>query len=180
MLSAINNQHQPAFQAKLNIKNFKIPNSNEICEKFENLTRRYANDSLDLTASQISRCDGTFFKDVDFVVNGRDVGFKMFCKEHTPDEIAKSLSKIFIVGKFGESSNKKRDLIFENLNSARLTLFRAQNRPDNNVSRVLVNSTQARVNTLEKQLKANWEKRNEVIDKILGKDPINDIFYADN
>ena len=187
MLSAINNQHQPAFQAKLNIKKFKIPNSNEICEKFENLTRRYANDSLDLTASQISRCDGTFFKDVDFVVNGRDVGFiatlrefKMFCKKHTPDEIAKSLSKIFKVGKFGESSNKKRDLIFENLNSARLTLFRAQNRPDNNVSRVLVNSSQARVNTLEKQLKANREKRNEVIDKILGKDPINDISYADN
>lgn len=104
----------------------------------------------------------------------------MFCKKHTPDEIAKSLSKIFKVGKFGESSNKKRDLIFENLNSARLTLFRAQNRPDNNVSRVLVNSSQARVNTLEKQLKANREKRNEVIDKILSKDPINDIFYADN
>lgn len=187
MLSAINNQHQPAFQAKLNIKKFKIPNSNEICEKFENLTRRYENDSLDLTSSQIFRDDGTFFKNVDFVVNGRDFGFiatlrefKMFCKEHTPDEIAKSLSKIFKFGKLDDIYSKKVTAIHKNLKSAKLTLFRAQNRPDNNVSRVLVNSSQARVNTLEKQLKANREKRNEVIDKIFGNDPINKIFYSND
>ena len=187
MLSAINNQHQPAFQAKLNIKKFKIPNSNEICEKFENLTRRYENDSLDLTSSQISRDDGTFFKNVDFVVNGRDVGFiatlrefKMFCKEHTPDEVAKSLSKVFKFGKLDDIYSKKVTAIHKNLKSAKLALFRSQHRPDSKVSRILVNNSEARINMLEKQLYAEGEKYNEITDKIFGNDPINKIFYSND
>ena len=114
MLSAISNQHQPAFQAKLNFGEVKIPNSKAICEKFEDLTKHYKNDTLDITSSIIERDDGTSFKNANFEVNGREIGFiptlkefKKFCKKHSPEEVAKSLSKVFKFGKHDEVATKK-------------------------------------------------------------------------
>lgn len=187
MLSTINNQHQPAFQAKLNFGEIKIPNSKAICEKFEDITKHYKNDTLDITSSIIPREDGSAFKCTNFEINGREIGFiptlkefKKLCKKHSPEEVAKSLSKIFKFGKLDDIYSKKVTAIHKNLKSAKLALFRSQHRPDSKLSRVLVNNSEARINMLEKQLYAEGEKYNEITDKIFGDDPINKIFYSND
>lgn len=44
MISAINNQPQPAFQAKLRANLGCIPNGEKIINKFESITQHYKND----------------------------------------------------------------------------------------------------------------------------------------
>lgn len=187
MLSAISNQHQPAFQAKLNFGEVKIPNSKAICEKFEDLTRHYKNDTLDITSSVIERDDGTSFKNTNFEVNGREVGFvptlkgfKKFCKEHTPDEVAKSLSKVFKFGKHDEVSLKKIAELYKNLRSVNFAIFKAQSMPGTKMSEFLLNSSSARLSTLEKQAEAERKSYADITNKIFGDDPINRIFYSND
>lgn len=187
MLSAISNQHQPAFQAKLNFGEVKIPNSKAICEKFEDLTKHYKNDTLDITSSIIERDDGTSFKNTNFEVNGRDIGFvptlrefKRFCRKHTPDEVAKSLSKVFKFGKHDEVATKKIAELYKNLRSVNVALTRAMSMPGTKTSEFLISSSSARLSTLEKQAETESKRYADITDKIFGDDPINKIFYSND
>ncbi len=187
MLSAINNQHQPAFQAKLNFGEIKIPNSKAICEKFEDITKHYKNDTLDITSSIIPREEGSAFKCTNFEINGREIGFvptlkefKKFCRKHTPDEVAKSLSKVFKFGKHDEVSLKKLAELYKNLRSVNFAMTKAMSMPGTKTSEFLISSSSARLSTLEKQAKAESKRYADITDKIFGDDPINKIFYSND
>ena len=130
MLTAVN-EYQTSFQAKLNFRNIDIPKKGEICKEFSDITKRYKNDVLDVSAEIVPRGDGTFFRNTEFNYNGENIGylpnlseFKEFCKDRSPKEIAKSLVRVLKLGKLYEKTENKFSNIRKNMTSVKMTLFK--------------------------------------------------------
>lgn len=181
MLTAINNQQQ-SFGAKLNIKNINMPHKEEISKEFAKITKHYKEDTLDISAELIFRDDGSAFKNTNFACNGTDIGylpklknFKNFCKEHSPKEIAKSLGRVFKLGKLTEKTSKKRSDIHKNMNSVNGLLLKAQfnqGSSNNKVLNNLINNAEARLATLKSQLASTQKHHLNVTNKIRGNDQL--------
>lgn len=181
MLTAINNQQQ-SFGAKLNIKNINMPHKEEISKEFAKITKHYKKDTLDISAELIFRDDGSAFKNTNFACNGTDIGylpklknFKNFCKKHSPKEIAKSLGRVFKLGKLREKTSKKHSDIHKNMNSVNGLLLKAQfnqGSSNNKVLNNLINNAEARLATLNSQLASTQERHLNVTNKIRGNDQL--------
>lgn len=180
MISAINNQPQPAFQAKLRANLGCIPNGEKIINKFESITQHYKNDVFEVATPAIEIGDtGKTFKGAIFLTNGEDTGymlnfgdFKRFCKTHTPEQVAKSLAKVFKIGKLAEKTNKQIAEIDRNLKSANLTLFRAQTGTPTHTNQTLANNSQQRIATLKEKLADLNAKQLATEQRIIKDDPI--------
>ena len=180
MISAINNQAQPAFQAKLKTSWTKMPEADKIAKKFEEATQHYKDDVFEIVADKVEKGDtGKTFKCASFLTNGTEIGFmntfgefKTFCREHTPEQVAKSLAKVFKVGKLTEKSNAQAATINRNLKSANLTLFRAENGAPTRANQALADNAQNRIGTLKRELVDLQDKRIATKENILKDDPI--------
>ncbi len=181
MLTAINNQQQ-SFGAKLNIKNINIPHKEEISKEFAAITKHYKEDTLDVSAELIFRDDDSTFKNTNFACNGKDMGFltelkdfKNFCKDRSPKEIAKSLGRVFKLGKLGEKTSKERSNIHKNMSSVNGLLIKAQFNQGSSNSKVLnniISNAEARLATLKTQLAATQERHLNLTNKIKGNDEL--------
>ena len=157
-----------------------MPNRESVAKKFESITQHYKNDVFEVATPFIERGDtGETFKGAIFLTNGEDTGFmncfryfKRFCKTHTPDQVAKSLAKIFKIGKLAEKTNKQTAQIHKNLRSANLTLFRAENGVQTRTNQALVNNSQQRIATLKGELADLNAKQLATEETILKDDPI--------
>lgn len=180
MISAINNQQQPAFQAKLKTSWTKMPEADKIAKKFEEATQHYKDDVFEIVADKVEKGDtGKTFKCASFLMNGTEVGFmntfgefKTFCREHTPEQVAKSLAKVFKVGKLTEKSNAQASAIHRNLRSANLTLFRAENGAQTRANQALADNAHKRIGALKGDLADLQDKRIATKENILKNDPI--------
>ena len=180
MISAINNQPQPAFQAKLKTSWTKMPDAEKVAKKFEEATRHYKDDVFEIVADKVEKGDsGKTFKCASFLTNGTEIGFmntfgdfKNFCREHTPEQVAKSLAKVFKIGKLAEKTNKQTAEIDRNLKSANLTLFRAQTGTPTRTNQTLANNSQQRIATLKEKLADLNAKQQATEQRILKDDPI--------
>lgn len=180
MISAINNQQQPAFQAKLKTSWTKMPEADKIAKKFEEATQHYKDDIFEIVADKVEKGDtGKTFKCASFLTNGTEVGFmntfgefKTFCREHTPEQVAKSLAKVFKVGKLTEKSNAQASAIHRNLRSANLTLFRAENGAQTRANQALADNAHKRIGALKGDLADLQDKRIATKENILKNDPI--------
>lgn len=160
MISAINNQQQPTFQAKLKTSWTKMPEADKIAKKFEEATQHYKDDIFEIVADKVEKGDtGKTFKCASFLTNGTEVGFmntfgdfKTFCREHTPEQVAKSLAKVFKVGKLTEKTNAQAATVNRNLKSTNLTLFRAENGAPTRTNQVIADNAQNRIGTLKREL----------------------------
>ena len=180
MISAINNQQLPAFQAKLKTSWTKMPEADKIAKKFEEATQHYKDDIFEIVADKVEKGDtGKTFKCASFLTNGTEVGFmntfgdfKNFCREHTPEQVAKSLAKVFKVGKLTEKTNAQASAIHKNLRSANLTLFRAENGAQTRANQVLADNAHKRIGALKGDLADLQDKRIATKENILKNDPI--------
>ena len=180
MISAINNQPQPAFQAKLKTSWTKMPDAEKVAKKFEEATQHYKDDVFEVVADKVRNdFTGKDFKCASFLTNGTEVAFmntfgefKTFCREHTPEQVAKSLAKVFKVGKLTEKSNAQAASIHRNLESANLTLFRAENGAPTRANQALADNAHNRIGTLKGQLADLQDKRIATRENILKDDPI--------
>ena len=183
MISVINNNNQPAFQAKLKISGIKLPEADKINKQFEASTQHYKNGVLEVVADVIDRGDGTSFKNASFVSDGYEAGymatfkeFKKFCKENTPEQIAKSLARIFKAGKFTEKINTQILQVNRNIKSATGMLYKAKNGRPNKVNSSLIENAQGRIKTLQETLTQLSEKRLSTQTQILNNDPVQSHF----
>ena len=183
MISAINNNNQPAFQAKLNIQGMRLPEADKINKQFESITQHYKNGVLNVIDDVIERGDGTSFKNASFISDGYEAGymatfkeFKKFCKENTPEQIAKSLARIFKAGKFTEKINNQIQQVNRNIKSATGMLYKAQNGHTNKVNTSLIENAQGRIKTLQETLTQLREKRLSTQTQILSNDPVQSHF----
>lgn len=175
MLSSVNNQQQPAFQAKLKTSWTKMPEADKIAKKFEEATQHYKDDIFEIVADKVEKGDtGKTFKCASFLTNGKEVGFmdtfgefKTFCREHSPEEVAKSLAKVFKVGKLSEKNSQKASEIHRNLNSANLTLFRAENGASTSTNQVIADRAKQRIADLKQELVDLHNKQAETEKAIL-------------
>lgn len=179
MITGINNNQQPSFQAKLKINGVKLPEADKISKKFESITQHYKNDIFEVVDDIVECGNGSSFKNATFINNGNEIGymstfkeFKDFCKAHTPEQIAKSLAIVFKAGKLVEKSNAKTNAISRNIKSATGTLYRAKNGQPNKVNNALIENTQNRINTLKEAFKKFKTQKAETSAKIFGNDPI--------
>lgn len=187
MLTAINNTQQPSFQAKLDLKGIKLNDKQKICERFEAITQHYKSDVLEIEPQVIERADGSTFKNTNFACNGKNIGFmvhikefKDFCKQHTPEEIAKSLSKIFKAGKQNEVHRAKMTELQKGKERVLTNLNRAQYMPNSKTSESLMARSLARLEDIEQQTTSEQTKHNIITEKILKDDPINENFYLED
>lgn len=180
MLSKINNQSQPAFQAKLKVNWANMPNGESIAKNFESITQHYKNDVFEVATPFIEKGDtGETFKGAIFLTNGQEIGFmnsfrefKKFCRTHSPEQVAKSLAKAFKVGKVTEKANKQAAKIHQNLRSANSTLFRAETGAQTRTNQTLINNSQERIATLKEELADLNAKQLATKQNILKDDPI--------
>ena len=98
--------------------------------------------------------------------------FKTFCREHSPEEVAKSLAKVFKVGKLSEKNSQKASEIHRNLNSANLTLFRAENGASTSANQVIADRAKQRIADLKQELVDLHNKQAETEKAILKDDTL--------
>lgn len=185
MLSITNNQ-QPTFQAKLKTNWTKMPEMETVAKRFEEITHDYKHDVFDVVSEKIEKGDThKTFRCTSFFINGERAGFintfgefKLFCREHSPEHVAKTLAKFFKVGKLTEKASKQTSGIYKNLKSASLTLFRAENGPKTRINQVIAENASKRIATLKKELADIESKRSATQNKILKDEPIN--FYEES
>ena len=160
MITKVNNQQQPAFTAKLNIQNIRMNKTKlaEISNHFESMTQHYTDDVLDITSDVIKREDGSTFKNANFALNGKDIGFMStikdfhsFCRTHTPKEIAKSFTRVLKQGKLNEKTDKKLTKINTKLKNINLAFFHANRRPNTQVTSKMEAIQSERLNSLKQQ-----------------------------
>ena len=187
MITAINNTQQPSFQAKLELKGIKLRDQQKICERFEAITQHYKSDVLEVAPQVIEKADGSTFKNTNFACNGRNVGFMIylkefidFCKQHTTEEIAKSLSKIFKAAKQNEVHGAKMTELQKGKERALTNLNRAEYMPNSKISESLTARSLARLENIEQQTASEQTKHNTITEKILKDDPINENFYLED
>ncbi len=182
MLTAINNSQQPSFQAKLNFKNINIPQKEEICKEFSNITKRYKSDVLDVSAEIIPRDDGTFFRNAEFNCNGGNVGyfptlneFRKFCKDRSPKEIAKSLARVLKLGKLYEKTEDKFSKIEENMTSVKMVFFKLETGQLSKSPKVqynILNRLRGRLTKLNEKTTSTFTNLVTTRNKIIGNDPL--------
>ena len=177
---------QPAFQANIKLKGFKFNDAEKfkaVQEIFSKKTQHYTDDVLEISSRAVEGDNGRVFYSADYAVNGQDLASTTYVSDlkdlfnnSSANDFAKTLSKIFKVGKVEELQLSKLITINKNLRSAwanrELNSFKLVNaKPES--ARVfrfqkLMDNNAKRIEVLEAQKAAIKEKYSEISNKIKG------------
>lgn len=175
---------QPAFQANVKLKGFKFNDTEKfkaVQEIFSKKTQHYSDDVLEISTRAVEGDNGRIFYSADYAVNGQDVASTTYVSDlkdlfnnSSAKDFAKTLSKIFKVGKLEDLQLSKLMTINKNLRSAwanrELNSFKLANAKPESANALhfkkLMDNNAKRVDALEAQKAAVKEKYSEITDKI--------------
>ena len=185
MINKLNNSNCPSFQANLKVSGLNLGSAKKLKEVerlFAEKTRHYADDVLEISHLKNQNDLGRFFHTAEFDLNGKNVaskilgGLKDFCKENSPEDVAKGLVRIFkygkAKGKFALQHDEKvknlRRVLALDLHNTKKSIIKEKDGNSMWAKRfhAIAEGNKARAAALKGEIEKIDNKKNEVFEKI--------------